>query len=52
MVLIFPHLLRNWKRVPYRPFSTIKSKYPNKLVSLEIVDTDSSRKRNKVYVIL
>ncbi|EOT43680.1 hypothetical protein ACWOE3_12945 [Enterococcus dispar] len=25
---IFPHLLRIWRRVIYKPFSTIKSEYP------------------------
>lgn len=25
---IFPHLLRIWGRVIYKPFSTIKSEYP------------------------
>lgn len=29
LVSIFPHLLRIWRRVIYKPFSTIKSEYPN-----------------------
>ncbi|EGF12674.1 replicative DNA helicase [Dialister micraerophilus DSM 19965] len=28
LVSIFPHLLRIWRRVIYKPFSTIKSEYP------------------------
>ena len=29
---IFPHLLRIWRRVIYKPFSTIKSEYPTFVV--------------------
>src|SRR5690625_2835668 len=32
LVSIFPHLLRIWRRVIYKPFSTIKSEYPKNVI--------------------
>src|SRR5699024_9705563 len=37
LVSIFPHLLRIWRRVIYKPFSTMKSEYPKLNENLNII---------------
>ncbi|WP_233399590.1 hypothetical protein [Enterococcus faecium] len=39
---IFPHLLRIWRRVIYKPFSTIKSEYPIEVTNDNIRPTNNS----------